>query len=328
MFDAHAFGQRYELPLPLLGFVIGGAVVVVVSFLLIAGQPVAPGGLPEPLVEDAAEPRPNPVPATIALAVLAGLIAAGIGGSQELAENILPTWFWVLLWIVVPLSCGLVGDWTRQLNPFRTIAYLTDTPGLRRALIGGPDRIPWRAAWWPAAGAYFVTACGELIFNQQATLPRVTAFALLAWALISSVMGLLFGAGAWLTRGELFSVMYATWGRLGWFRFGTPGRSGFAGGLDDGFEPTPSRTIFVLLLLISVSFDGFLATPLWSRAAGGFDNLEVTLAFVALAALTLVVFGAFARGSARLGGGVGMASCRACCRSRSATCSRTICSTS
>jgi hypothetical protein len=40
MFLAHAFGQRYELPLPLVLFVVGGAVVVFVSFLLVLGTPV------------------------------------------------------------------------------------------------------------------------------------------------------------------------------------------------------------------------------------------------------------------------------------------------
>jgi len=35
MYLAHAFGQRYDLPIPLALFVVGGAAVVVVSFLLV-----------------------------------------------------------------------------------------------------------------------------------------------------------------------------------------------------------------------------------------------------------------------------------------------------
>jgi len=303
MFYAHAFGARYELPLPLIGFVIGGAIVVLVSFLLVARRPgtaAEPAGAP---VENAGAAPPGWIAGSVATLILAGLVVAGIGGSQELAENIVPTTFWVVLWIVVPLTCGLAGDWTRRLNPFRVIAGASDSARLRRVLTGSEDILAWRAGWWPAVAAYFVTACGELIYNQQATLPRVTAFALVACALITAVMSLLFGAPAWLTRGELFSVMYATWGRLGYWRFGAPGRRGFAGGLDDGFEPAVSRTVFVLCLLISVSFDGFLATPLWARAARGFNDVEITLAFLTLAIVTLAVFGAFARGSARLGGG-------------------------
>jgi hypothetical protein len=38
---AHAFGERYELPLPLLLFVVGGAGVVFLSFLLVVRRKVA-----------------------------------------------------------------------------------------------------------------------------------------------------------------------------------------------------------------------------------------------------------------------------------------------
>ena len=33
---AHGFGERYDLPLPLYMFIIGGSVVVAVSFLLVS----------------------------------------------------------------------------------------------------------------------------------------------------------------------------------------------------------------------------------------------------------------------------------------------------
>ena len=38
---AHAFGQRYELPIPLLIFVLGRGAVVLVSFMLIATRTVS-----------------------------------------------------------------------------------------------------------------------------------------------------------------------------------------------------------------------------------------------------------------------------------------------
>ncbi|MDQ1496146.1 MAG: hypothetical protein QOG69_2629, partial [Actinomycetota bacterium] len=36
MILAHAFGARYDLPIPLALFVIGGGVVVLISFMLVA----------------------------------------------------------------------------------------------------------------------------------------------------------------------------------------------------------------------------------------------------------------------------------------------------
>jgi uncharacterized membrane protein len=130
----------------------------------------------------------------------------------------------------------------------------------------------------------------------------VTAISLIIWLVVSAAMGLLYGAPAWLARGEVFTVLFATWGRLGLRRFGTPGREGFAGGLDDGFEPVPSRTVFVALLLISVSFDGFLTTRIWLRHLDRHDEAFTVLAFVVLAVLTLAAFGGFAVWAARVGG--------------------------
>jgi hypothetical protein len=140
----------------------------------------------------------------------------------------------------------------------------------------------------------------------------VTAYGLLVGAMLSAAMGLVFGAEAWLGRGEMFSVLFATWGRLGYFRFGAVGRRGFFGGLDVPFESVLSRLVFVLMLLVSVSFDGLISTPAWrgvrlriDRFTGGSavgDDTVTTLVFLLLALVTLVVFALFAVAVARAGG--------------------------
>ena len=309
---AHAFGERYDLPLPLLLFVLGGGLVVALSFLLLVRRTVAPVS---PFVGSGQPTLPplRPLPTAASLAALVLLSLTGLGGSQELAENLLPTVFWLLVWIAVPLSCGLLGDWTQRVNPFAHAARLSGTPRVRRAVLGSDEPVRWPAwlGWWPAVGLLFLLACGELIFNRTATLPRVTAVGLLFYLGLSAFCGLLFGP-AWLQRGEVFSVLFSTWGRLGWFRFGARGRRGLAGGLDDPFEPTASRVAFVLLLLVSVNVDGLLATPLWSRLqlqlplaiSPGTTALAglTTVAFVVLAAAVGLAFTGFARASARLSG--------------------------
>ena len=313
VFLAHAFGQRYELPLPLLYFVLGGAVVVLVSFLLVLPRPGRALDEPEAHEETVTGPI-RPVPAALGLVLLAGLVAAGIAGSQEVAENIVPTSFWLVLWIAVPLSCGLLGDWTRPLNPFASLARLGDSDRVRRVLLGSPQPLGWPGwlGWWPATVAFFAVACGELVYNQTATLPRVTAYGLLVAAMLALAMGMLFGADGWLRRGEMFSVLFSTWGRLGFFRFGAAGRRGFAGGLDAPFEPVASRLVFVLLLLVSVSFDGLISTPVWRTARlhidqltngspAGDDALSASV-FLLLTLVTLGVFGLFAMAVARAGG--------------------------
>jgi heme/copper-type cytochrome/quinol oxidase subunit 2 len=307
---AHAFGQRYDLPIPLLLFVLGGAAVVAVSFLLSARRPAGAGADAGP--DTAAVTPVRPVWAGVGVTAAALLVVVGFVGTQEVSENLVPTVMWLLVWIMVPLSCGLAGDWTRVVNPFATLARLADHRGVRRALIGHAEPLRWPAwlGWWVAVGLLFVLACAELVFNLTATLPRVIAASVLLYAAVSAFLGLLFGP-AWLARGEVFTVLFSTWGRLGWFRFGAPGHRGMGGGLDVSFERTPSRITFVLLLLISVNFDGLLATPQWAALERDLPwrigelpgRLEAfrTVSFVVLALAVCAVFGAFAYAAARTG---------------------------
>ncbi|MBC7372811.1 MAG: hypothetical protein H7323_02320 [Frankiales bacterium] len=310
LYLAHAFGERYDLPIPLLLFVLGGVAVVILSFLL-----VLPRGVVDDNGSDGMPDRPPVTPTQTgwtAVSLFALLLLAGCGllGSDVVSENLLPTVFWLLVWIVVPLSCGLLGDWTRPVNPFANLVRLVDRPAVRRALLArsSPLHYPERLAWWPAVVLFFALACGELIFNLTVTRPHVIALGLMTYALLSVVLGLLFGQ-AWLARGEVFSVLFATWGRLGYLRFGAPGRRGFAGGLAAPFERTASRVVFVMLLLISVNFDGLLATPQWNlfeRARASVDQDAVqtlrTVSFLALTAVICAIFGAFAITAARTGG--------------------------
>jgi hypothetical protein len=246
--------------------------------------------------------------------VLALLVLAGLLGSQEVPENILPTAFWLVAWVALPLAVGVVGDFTGPVNPFAAIARAAGSARLRRLVLGREEPLAWspRRAWWISAAVFSLVVVGELVVNDVATLPRVTAVALVAYALVCAAGGVAVGADAWNTRAEMFTVVFSTWGRLGWFRFRAPGRRGFGGGLDVPFEASPGRVVGVLLLLVSVSFDGLLSTPQWGRLAGGLPaglapgtggyRVFATAIFAALTVGTLVVFGAFAVGAGRAAG--------------------------
>lgn len=305
-FLAHAFGKRYDLPGPLWLYVVGGAVVVFVSFLLVLPTRVRAPAQGPALRDGIALRAAAPVRMALAWLLFIALAVGGWIGSQALAENILATAFWLLVWIVVPISCGLIGDWTRPVNPFAAVARLCDRDSARRALLGSERRVDWprRAGYWPATVLFFIVASGELIYNGTATLPAVTATAIVAYMALNAVAGVLVGSEIWLERGELFSVLWSTWGRLGWWRFGAPGRRGFLGGLIAPFEVSTSRITFVLLLLVSVSFDGVLATPGWKQLVTKLPDALLpgtslylvfeTLAFLLLVAFAWLLFGGFA----------------------------------
>jgi hypothetical protein len=262
---AHAFGQRYELPIPLLLFVVGGAGVVFLSFLIVMQHKVVDQPV-NPHADDPHISNSNGGLELLSYLILAGLITVGIVGSQEVAENILPVFFWLVVWVVIPLSCGVIGDWTQKINPFANISKLADSAKLRQALLGRTETYRWPKTfgWWIASLLYFALACGELIFNESATTPFNLALIMLVYFFVAAIAGLVFGSN-WLKRGEVFSALFYTWGKLGYFRFGNSGSRGFAGGLAAPFEASFSRIVFVLLLLASISFDGILSTPLWNN---------------------------------------------------------------
>jgi hypothetical protein len=311
---AHAFGERYDLPIPLYLFVLGGALVVVASFALVARR-VRAGGQPGPTApaDGAHLGEPHPAAGWLSVVVLALLIWCGFAGTQEVSENLLPTVFWLVVWVAVPLSVALLGDWTRPANVFAHLARFADSDRARSAVLGGPEPVHWpdRLGWWPAVLLFFGAACAELMFNLTTTVPHVIAWMLVSYAAVSMLGGLVFGS-EWLRRGEMFTVLFDTWGRLGWFRFGAPGRSGFAGGLERGFAAHPSRLVFVLLMLLNVNFDGLLSTPQWQNdvlrelpgAYGEPGNPQHWFnvgAFVVMTLVLLLLLTGFAVGSAAAG---------------------------
>ena len=251
------------------------------SFLLVLQRPVA---REVPRGEDVPPLRPVPSwPGWIMAGIALLLIAAGLVGTQSTPDSILPTAFWLVFWIAVPISIAVLGNYWPYISPLNAVARL----------VGGRPRRPYPAAWgyWPAAVLFFLFACGELVFNGVTTTPAGAALVMLAYGIFNAAMAATFGADAWLRRGEAFSVLFATWGRLGFFRFGEPGRRGFLNGLTRPFDASVSRLTFVLLLLVSVSFDGLLATPGWKNAVTALpDALRPGTAGYTV--LLLAIFGA------------------------------------
>lgn len=254
----HAFGARYDLPAPLYLFLIGAGAVVFISFLLVLQRPVA---RQQPVGDDVPPvPRVPSWPGWLMFVAAVGMILGGLFGTQSTPDNIVVTAFWLVFWIAVPISVAIIGNYWPYISPLNVVARL----------VGERERLPWPhwLGYWPATILFFLFACGELVFNGVTTTPAGAAQVILAYGILNVVMAYLFGCETWLRRGEVFSVLFVTWGRLGVFRLGTPGRRGFFGGLTRPFEASISRLTFVLMLLVSVSFDGLLATPVWKNLVG------------------------------------------------------------
>ena len=121
---AHGIGGRRDLPLDLSFFLVGAAIVVVLSFVGLAVL------WPKPRLQDGVRSRvidaPWLRPLAGVLRVLGvfffGLVlVAGLVGRNDGSENIVPVLIYVAFWLVVPFAAAFVGNLWTAINPFRTM---------------------------------------------------------------------------------------------------------------------------------------------------------------------------------------------------------------
>ncbi|MGH7322598.1 MAG: hypothetical protein ACRELA_23665 [Candidatus Rokuibacteriota bacterium] len=318
---AHGLGQRYELPVPLGFYLTGAGLAVGLSFLLMAwfmrrGAPPVDRTveLDGPFVDRLlAGPVQRWTLRVAALAVFTLLVAAGLFGAQQPFKNITPIAVWVLWWVGFTYLAAFVGDLWPVVNPWATVYDLVGggrPPSRPRATY--PAR--WSVA--PAVLAFVSFAAMELAWSQS-EVPRSLALAMLGYSAFTWIAMAVFGRDAWLARGELFSVHFAVLGRFAPLatRAGNPHSRlvarPFAVGLLVEHPVPPTMTVFVLLMLASVTFDGVIETPLWAavlhelrdRVAGSplaswSDDVMAAIAWGVFAALFALLYGGVVRAMA------------------------------
>ena len=283
--SAHGFGQRFDLPLPLWLWLTGAGATIVITFVLMAifvreARPLSQYPRSNLLRFAAARAIANGATATV-LRVLAALlflltIAAGLFGNPDPYSNLITTMVWVVWWVGVAFCCALVGDLWSVINPWANLfawaerAFAAVTGGRELSL-----RLPY-PAWlgaWPAVLVFLGFAWAELIWPDKNVPVRLGE--MLAGYSAWTWLGMLaFGREAWLARGEAFTLAFGVLARFAPLEFveTPPPRAmralnlrPFGAGL---FSPQPvswSFMVFVILMLATVTFDGFQETALMQR---------------------------------------------------------------
>jgi len=258
--SAHAFGQRYDLPVPLLLYLVGAAATVLLSFVMMAllsrGRNLE-FNLPEYSFANA--PFGRVLAQVILVALLILVVTAGFLGVDNPQRNVAPVMVWIIGWIGIAYICALIGDIWEIANPWDT---------LFRWFGPRDDNARDWPAWlgmWPAVFLLGAFAWLELI-SEAGESPRQLAFLIVMYSAITWLGMATLGRRNWLRNGEAFAVIFALFGRFAPLCRSRDGGLALrmpAVGLLVDHPVRFSQTAFVLLALSTVTFDGFLETPAW-----------------------------------------------------------------
>ena len=223
--QAHGFGERYDLPLPLSLFVIAGAAAVVLSFVVAAvalRAGTAHTGYPRynllrlPPVRWVASSPITAALKTLSVALTAYVIVGALIGNERAALNPAPAAIYVAFWVGLSFFTALFGNLWALVNPWKATwgflecVFETISPGSRLSL---HRRYPARIGPWPAVLVFVGFALLETVAADTAG-PRALGWILVLYTAYNFVGMYVYGREVWLRNAEAFTVVYGFMARF------------------------------------------------------------------------------------------------------------------
>jgi len=267
---AHALVARQDLPVPAWLFAWGASIVLIVSFFALSVGWRAPRfeeGRWRPLGAGLSRVLPGlPAQAACGLAgvfLLGVAIYAGLRGTEAPDRNFALTFLFVTTWLGFPLFSVFLGDVFRPFNPWRAVGRVvgegfTALAGQRPAHLAYPE---WLGRW-PAAIGLIAVVWLEVVYGASGGVavglsPHAAGVAALVYSGYTLAMMGLFGTEQWCRTGEVFSVYFGMFGRLGCFGV-EDGRLGVRRPLSaaTSWATVPGSAAVVIASIATTSFDG------------------------------------------------------------------------
>lgn len=276
---AHAADRGHVLLLPTDYYLAGGAVAVALTFAVLAlGSLTVLDRFADVRIRLFAIPdKLRLAGSLLCLAFMSALVVIGFIGSRDPLSNPLPLMVWTVFWVGLTLLQGVAGDLWRWFNPWYAPAHFLSYL-LRR---GEGDRMPDWLGYWPAVVQFFGFAWFELVYPAPDD-PARLAVAVAGYFAVNVMAAVAFGYEAWMQRGECLSVFLRMIARLAIIEAEEDGKGRrrlafcLPGAKLVGARALPlSGTLFLLLALSTVSFDGLMRTFFWFGLFG-INPLEFT----------------------------------------------------
>ena len=191
-------GGRTDLPVPLSFFIVGAAVAIVASFLMLSANWTTPR-----LQGDHATVTRTMggwvkwALAVVGIAAIGLVIAGGLFDGTATVRNIAPALFWIGFWLIVPFVSAVIGGVWRWLNPYRYLVH-----GLCGDVAEKPD-LGSRLGVWPATVGFLVLVWIELVYPSN-TLPYTLAALAILYGIYMLILGRIAGPETALQSGETF----------------------------------------------------------------------------------------------------------------------------
>ena len=268
--------------------------------------------------------------------VLVITVIAGFWGDSNPYNNVTPVLVWVIWWVGGVFVCVLVGDLWALINPFRTLFIWAERLALALFSAKSftlKYSYPSSLAMWPAVVGLIGFFWAELLWTGG-SIPRNLAITIAVYGCVTWIGMFVYGRETWLQNADPFSLVFKIFS--GFAPLETRVRSdainrncqvhacryshtdcvnGYgcmknkepdqiewnlrlpAVGLLQEMRAPISMMVFVLILLASVTFDGFLETPLWikilDRSIGNEIVLIGNLGLLLMSMLFCLVYLAF-----------------------------------
>ena len=292
----HGIASRHDLPLPFSFVLVGAAVALVVSFVVLGVAWKRPrftsvGGVELPRLTRFVDAAATRTVARVLVLLLFGWVALALFAGRDLLTNPVFGFVFVWMWVgLVPLSL-LLGPFWRPVNPLRTLHRLLCAVA-RTDPREGLAALPAWVGLWPGAIHLAAFTWLELVQPDRTTLPVIRVWAL-AWLVVVVLGAIVFGE-RWFAVSDPFEVYSTTIARLSpWHRSGDVLRlvNPLAG--LTAWRPPPGAVGVVAVLLGSTAFDSFTNTSWWLRTVQSSAVPSLLWATGGLLVMILLVLASF-----------------------------------